>query len=116
MFDMGAGSLAQLYVDLDPENHAREGVIMDVRHNNGGFVNPYAFDIVARRGYMTMTPRGGTESPPRTVIGEPTAGWIIYTSNESLIDGSSLLLPSTMIRRSDGKVMEMNPRPVDVLV
>jgi len=50
------------------------------------------------------------------VVGEPTAGWIIYTSNVSLIDGSSLRLPSTMIRGSDGKVMEMNPRPVDVLV
>ena len=153
MFDMGAGSLAQLYVDLDPENHAREGVIIDVRHNNGGFVNPYAIDVFARRGYMTMTPRGGTESPARTVlgqraleaptalvtdqhslsdaedftegyrtlklgpvIGEPTAGWIIYTSNVNLIDGSSLRLPSTMIRGSDGKVMEMNPRQVDVLV
>jgi len=153
MFDMGASSLAQLYVDLDPENHAREGVIVDVRHNNGGFVNPYAIDVFARRGYMTMTSRGGAESPARTVlgqraleaptalvtdqhslsdaedftegyrtlklgpvIGEPTAGWIIYTSNVNLIDGSSLRLPSTMIRGSDGKVMEMNPRPVDVLV
>ena len=27
MFDMGAGSLAQLYVDLDAENHARDGVV-----------------------------------------------------------------------------------------
>jgi C-terminal processing protease CtpA/Prc len=50
------------------------------------------------------------------VIGEPTAGWIIYTSNVNLIDGSSLRIPSTVIRGSDGKVMEMNPRPVDVLV
>ena len=58
MFDMGAGSLAQLYVDLDAENHARDGVVIDVRHNNGGFVNAYAIDVFARRGYMTMTPRG----------------------------------------------------------
>jgi C-terminal processing protease CtpA/Prc len=50
------------------------------------------------------------------VVGEPTAGWIIYTSNVNLIDGSSLRLPSTVIRGSDGKVMEMNPRQVDVLV
>ena len=153
MFDMGAGSLAQLYVDLDAENHAREGVVVDVRHNNGGFVNAYAIDVFARRGYMTMTPRGGTEAPARTVlgqraldaptvlvtdqhslsdaedftegyrtlklgpvVGEPTSGWIIYTSNVNLIDGSSLRLPSTVIRGSDGKVMEMAPRPVDVLV
>lgn len=153
MFDMGAPSLAQLYVDLDAENHAKEGVVIDVRHNNGGFVNAYAIDVFARKPYMTMTPRGGLEAPARTqlgqraleaptvlvtdqhslsdaedfteayrtlklgpVIGEPTAGWIIYTSNVNLIDGSSLRLPSTVIRGSDGKVMEMNPRQVDVLV
>ena len=153
MFDMGAGSLAQLYVDLDAENHTRDGVVIDVRHNNGGFVNAYAIDVFARRGYMTMTPRGGAEAPARTVlgqraldaptvlvtdqhslsdaedftegyrtlklgpvVGEPTSGWIIYTSNVNLIDGSSLRIPSTVIRGSDGKVMEMNPRPVDVLV
>ena len=153
MFDMGAGSLAQLYVDLDAENHARDGVVIDVRHNNGGFVNAYAIDVFARRGYMTMQPRGGTEAPARTVlgqraleaptvlvtdqhslsdaedftegyrtlklgpvVGEPTSGWIIYTSNVNLIDGTSLRIPSTVIRGSDGKVMEMNPRPVDVLV
>ena len=153
MFDMGAGSLAQLYVDLDPDNQSKEGVIIDVRHNNGGFVNAYALDVFARRPYMTMTSRGSMESPARTVlgqraleaptalvtdqhslsdaedftegyrtlklgpvIGEPTAGWIIYTSNVNLIDGSSLRIPSTVIRGSDGKVMEMNPRQVDVLV
>jgi C-terminal processing protease CtpA/Prc len=153
MFDMGAGSLAQLYVDLDAENQSKDGVVIDVRHNNGGFVNPYAIDVFARRGYMTMTPRGGMELPARTtlgqrsleaptvlvtdqhslsdaedftegyrtlklgpVVGEPTAGWIIYTSNVTLIDGSSLRLPSIVIRGSDGKIMEMNPRPVDVLV
>jgi Tol biopolymer transport system component/C-terminal processing protease CtpA/Prc len=153
MFDMGAGSLSQLFVDLDAENHSRDGVVIDVRHNNGGFVNAYALDVFARRGYMTMTPRGGVESPARTVlgqrsleaptvlvtdqhslsdaedftegyrtlklgpvVGEPTAGWIIYTSNVNLIDGSSLRIPSTVIRGSDGKVMEMNPRQVDVLI
>ena len=50
------------------------------------------------------------------VIGEPTAGWIIYTSNVPLIDGTVVRLPSTRIQGSDGKVMEMNPRPVDIPV
>ena len=50
------------------------------------------------------------------IVGEPTSGWIIYTSNVNLVDGTSLRIPSTVIRGSDGKVMEMNPRPVDVLV
>jgi C-terminal processing protease CtpA/Prc len=48
------------------------------------------------------------------VVGEPTAGWIIYTSNQTLIDGSSLRIPSTRIEGSDGKVMELNPRQVDI--
>ena len=62
MFDMSDAALTQLYVDLDAENQARDGVVIDVRNNNGGFVNAYALDVFARRGYLTMTPRG---EPPR---------------------------------------------------
>jgi Tol biopolymer transport system component/C-terminal processing protease CtpA/Prc len=153
MVDMGEASLAQLYVDLDVENHSREGVIIDVRNNNGGFVNAYALDVFARRPYLTMTPRGLPSTPARTalgqraleaptilvtnqhslsdaedftegyralklgkVVGEPTAGWIIYTSGTNLIDGSSLRIPFIKITSSDGALMELNPRPVDVTV
>lgn len=153
MPDMGSGSLAQFYVDLDAENQKRDGVVVDMRNNNGGFVNVYAIDVLSRRSYFTMTPRGFSTAPSRTVlgqralelptilvinrhtlsdgedftegyrfhrlgkvVGEPTAGWIIYTSGVQLIDGSFLRLPYDRITATDGTVMEMNPRPVDVAV
>jgi tricorn protease len=153
MFDMSAGALAQLHLDLDAENHAREGVVIDVRNNNGGFVNVYAIDVFARRGYFNMLPRGLPAVSSRTllgqralelptilvtnqhslsdaedftegyrtlklgkVVGERTAGWIIYTGSVTLVDGSVLRMPRTKIFASDGTPMEMHPRPVDVPV
>jgi tricorn protease len=50
------------------------------------------------------------------VVGEPTAGWLIATSNVSLIDGTVVRLPLGAIRSGDGQLMEQNPRPVDIAV
>ena len=50
------------------------------------------------------------------VVGEPTAGWIIYTGSMDLVDGTVMRMPSTLITGADGKNMENNPRPVDVPV
>ena len=50
------------------------------------------------------------------MVGEPTAGWIIYTGSVTLIDGTVMRMPGTVITGADGKVMENNPRPVDVAV
>jgi C-terminal processing protease CtpA/Prc len=153
MLDMSAGALAQLHLDLDAENHSRQGVVIDVRNNNGGFVNVYAIDVFARRGYLSMIPRGLTSVPSRSqlgqralelptilvtnqhslsdaedftegyrslklgkVVGEPTAGWIIFTGGVTLIDGSALRMPGWKIFAADGTPMEMHPRAVDVPV
>ena len=153
MPDMSAQSLAQLYTDLDDDNHAREGVVVDVRNNNGGFVNVYAIDVLARRGYLTMTQRGLPSAPARSylgqrslesptilvtnqhslsdaedftegyrslklgkVVGEPTSGWIIYTWNSSLLDGSGFRMPRVRVQDNSGQTMELNPRPVDIPV
>jgi C-terminal processing protease CtpA/Prc len=50
------------------------------------------------------------------VVGEPTAGWIIYTWNITLMDGTAFRLPHSRIRGADGTDMELHPRPVDVPV
>ena len=148
---MSEGALSQLIFDLDQGNHGKEGVVVDVRNNNGGFVNVYAIDILSRRNYFTMENRGGVEAPSRVqlgqrallaptvlvtnqhtlsdgedftegyrllelgkVVGEPTAGWIIYTGSAGLVDGTSVRMPRTKIRDTRGQVMELNPRPVDI--
>ncbi|HZG47247.1 MAG TPA: S41 family peptidase [Allosphingosinicella sp.] len=151
--DMSEQSLAQLYIDLDAENQAKQGVVIDLRNNNGGFVNGYVLDVFTRRNYMTMTPRDRLPVPARQalgqrafggptilltnesslsdaedftegyrslgvgkVVGVPTSGWIIYTSNVPLIDGSVVRVPFIRIEDSRGQNMELNPRPVDVRV
>ncbi|RYF99360.1 MAG: peptidase S41, partial [Chitinophagaceae bacterium] len=153
MADMTEPSLYQLYFDIDADNHAREGVVIDIRNNNGGFVNPYAIDVFARKNYLTMTGRGMPSAPGRTqlgqrsldaptilvtnqhslsdaedftegyrtlklgkVVGEPTSGWIVFTSSYQLIDGSAIRMPFSKITDHEGKNMELVPRKVDVQV
>ncbi len=153
MADMSEESLEQLTFDLDSENQGKEGVVVDIRNNGGGFVNAYALDILARRDYLDMTPRDMPTAPGRRVlgqrtlgkptvlltnkdalsdaedftegyralglgkvVGEPTAGWIVFTSNVPLLDGSRLRIPFVKVTDKQGQDLEMNPRPVDVLV
>ena len=68
------GSLAQLYVDLDADNMARDGVVIDVRNNNGGFVNVYALDVLSRRPYLNMTQRG-TPTWSGAIAARPARRW-----------------------------------------
>jgi C-terminal processing protease CtpA/Prc len=150
---MGDGDLAQLYIDLDVVNQGKKGVVVDVRNNNGGYVNGRVIDVFARKNYLIMTPRDGSPAPSRQalgqralglptvlvtnestlsdgedftegyrtlqlgkVVGTPTAGWIIFTGAQRLIDGSSVRTPGERIQTLEGKDMEWHPRPVDVEV
>ena len=51
------------------------------------------------------------------MVGEPTAGWIIFTSNVGLLDGSTTLrIPGTRVSDAKGNDMELHPRAVDITV
>ncbi len=151
--DMSDASLQQLFIDLDAQNESKQGVVVDVRNNNGGYINGYALDVFTRQNYLMMTPRGLSAVPSRQnlgqralglptvlvtnesslsdaedftegyrslklgkVVGEPTAGWIIFTGAQPLIDGSAVRVPGWRIQDMRGETMEMHPRPVDVEV
>ncbi len=148
---MGDTDLAQLYLDLDVLNQSKAGVVIDIRNNNGGYVNGRVIDVFARKNYLLGTPRDGSQEPMRQALGQrslglptvlvtnestlsdgedftegyrtlklgktvgtPTAGWIIFTGAQRLIDGSQVRVPGERIKDTRGQDMEMHPRPVDI--
>lgn len=51
------------------------------------------------------------------VVGEPGAGWVIFTSFKVLVDGSVLRLPfGRVLSTTNGDDLESGPRPVDIPV
>jgi tricorn protease len=144
MNDMSQESLDQLYLDLDAENQNKEGVIVDVRNNNGGFVNPYALDVLARKSYLTMINRGLPGAPARAQLGQrslelPT---ILLTNQHSLSDaedftegyramglgkvvgeptggwiiftGSVTLIDGSTVRMPGSKIMDHEGKPMEL--
>jgi C-terminal processing protease CtpA/Prc len=91
MLDMGGGAIAQLNLDLDAESHAREGVVLDIRFNNGGFVNGHALDVLSRQPYVQMVRRGVPAVPGRPVLGQRAleAPTILVTNQHTLSDGEN---------------------------
>jgi len=90
--DMGSGALAQLYVDLDTDNQTKSGVVIDVRNNTGGFVDPYVIDVLNRRDYINFSSRLNRSGPERPSLGQraldlPT---VLITNEHSLSDAENL--------------------------
>jgi tricorn protease len=88
LFDMTSNSLNQLYIDLDAQNQGRDGVVIDVRNNNGGFVNGHVLDVFSRKNFLTMTPRELFAVPSRQNLGQRALGLptVLVTNESSLSD------------------------------
>jgi Tol biopolymer transport system component len=91
--DMSDASLQQLYVDLDAQNQAKQGVVVDVRNNNGGYINGYALDVFTRQNYLMMTPLGLSPVPSRQNLGQRALGLpTVLLTNESCCRMQRILL------------------------
>jgi Tol biopolymer transport system component/C-terminal processing protease CtpA/Prc len=86
--DMSDASLQQLFIDLDAQNESKQGVVVDVRNNNGGYINGYALDVFTRQNYLMMTPRGLSAVPSRQNLGQRALGLptVLVTNESSLSD------------------------------
>jgi Tol biopolymer transport system component len=86
---MEGSSLRNLYLNLDAQNESKEGVVVDVRNNDGGFVNGYAIDVFARKNYIMLTPRGLPSAPARQLLGQRALGkpTVLVTNQSTLSDG-----------------------------
>jgi len=47
-------------VDLDTENQSKDGVVIDLRANTGGFVAAYALEVFNRKSYIMVSRRDRT--------------------------------------------------------
>ncbi|MGH8164927.1 MAG: S41 family peptidase, partial [Rhodanobacteraceae bacterium] len=87
--DMEAPSLEAFFKDLGTREFEKQAVIVDIRSNQGGFVNAYALDALSRKPYLLFTSRNQPTSPAREVLGQralekPT---VLMVNEETLSDG-----------------------------
>jgi C-terminal processing protease CtpA/Prc len=50
------------------------------------------------------------------VVGEPTAGWDVYTGSGTMVDGTTVRLPFMRNAQVDQAALELVPRKVDLQV
>jgi tricorn protease len=154
MSAMGDGNWEPFLADLFSRARGKEGLILDIRYNNGGHIHDDVLTFLSRRIYGYSINRGrdkGTfdardrwdkpivllinersysdgeifpwgfkELGLGLMVGMPTFGAVIGTSNVQLIDGTTFRIPSTgWYRVVDGKIganLENNPVTPHVMV
>ncbi len=150
MSAMGSGNWEQFLVDIFSKTEGAEGLILDLRYNNGGRIHDQVLTFLSRRTYNYSIGRGDTKATYESqrrwdgpivvlinersysdgeifpagfkalglgrVVGMPTFGAVIGTSNVPLIDGSMFRIPATGWYNLDGSNLENGPVHPDLYV
>ena len=67
--EMSHEAYVKFMVDLDTETHSKEGVVVDVRFNGGGHIEPFIIDVIRRKTYTLSTYRRHESVPSATMAG-----------------------------------------------
>lgn len=150
MSAMGDGNWDTFLEDVFSRAMGKEGLILDVRWNNGGHIHDQVLTFLSRRAYGytqgrddreptfdatqrwegpvvllinersysdgEIFPMGFKALGLGRVVGMPTFGAVIGTSNTQLIDGTTFRIPGSGWYRLDGRNLENDPVTPDVLV
>ena len=84
--DMVERSLEQFKLDLDSQIHDKEGVVVDVRYNGGGYTAPFVIDVLQRSTGLFNTFRGRGRTPSshhdgNRILDKPT---VVVQNEQSL--------------------------------
>jgi len=63
---MGWGNLEQFQTELYSEAHGKDGLLIDVRFNGGGWINDYLLTMLSVRPHAYTVPRGGERAYPQS--------------------------------------------------
>ncbi len=90
---MSLDTMAQLKRDLDAEIYAKDGVVVDLRFNDGGFTATYMIDLLARKpsainDYRDQFPVPHSLAVGNNVMYRPT---IVLQNNHTISDGEIFL-------------------------
>jgi tricorn protease len=139
---MDDAGLEQFVRSLYSDNFDKDGIVIDVRYNGGGFTHDQVLNYLGAKEHTFFRQRDGNEglvmrnydrkwTKPSAVlinnrsysdaeifpsayralglgkvVGQPTGGMVIGTTETSLIDGSTFRLPRTGVYTARGVNME----------
>jgi tricorn protease len=85
MKDMGQSELNKFLIEMTTEAYNRDGLILDIRYNNGGNVHDNVLQFLSQKPYLKWKYREGalTIQPNFTPAGKPI---ILLTNEQSLSD------------------------------